>query len=211
MKSVYDKHFRNHNFAVGDHVMLWFPSHQRGISQCFQARWKEPWVITEIIGNTNCRLCDEKGSCKYVHMNQLKKVQIRDRILQGEQEHPQIDSDIVNDRTNVFELLEENDESNDDDDLLIVPRYPIENAWVDIDRSYILPTRTRSLARRGMVLYRCCTTPVTLFIIDCSVFKESLAVKKIYDKDRNSCIILCVYTLISSHILSELNKVGNNS
>ena len=55
----------------------------------------------------------------------------------------------VNATTNIFELLEENDESNDDDDLLIVPRYPIENAWVDIDRSNILPTRTRSLARRG--------------------------------------------------------------
>ena len=78
MKSVYDKHLRNHNFAVGDHVMLWFLSHQCGISQCFQPRWRGPWVITEIIGNTNCRLRDEKGNCKCVHMNQLKKVQTRD-------------------------------------------------------------------------------------------------------------------------------------
>ena len=107
-----------------------------------------PWVITEIIGNINCRLCDEKGNCKCVHMNQLKKVQIRDRTLQREQEYPQIDSDTVNGTTNIFELLEENDESNDGDDLLIVPRYPIENTWVDIDRSNILPARTRSLARR---------------------------------------------------------------
>ena len=88
MKSVYDKHLRNHNFVVGDHVMLWFPSHQSVISQCFQPRWREPWIITEIIGNTNCRLRDEKGNCKCVHMNQLKKVQIGDRILQREQEHP---------------------------------------------------------------------------------------------------------------------------
>ena len=60
MKSVYDKHLRNHNFAVGDRVMFWFPSQQRGISQCFQPRWRGPWVITEITGNTNCRLRDEK-------------------------------------------------------------------------------------------------------------------------------------------------------
>ena len=39
-------------------------------------------------------------------MNQLKKVQIRDRTLQREQEHPQIDSDTVNCTTYVFELLE---------------------------------------------------------------------------------------------------------
>ena len=49
MKSVYDKHLRNHNFAVGDYVMLWFPSHQHGISQCFQPRWRGPWVMKKLL------------------------------------------------------------------------------------------------------------------------------------------------------------------
>ena len=62
-----------------------------------------------------------------------------------------------------------------------------------------------------ILLHRCCTTPVIMYIIHRSVVLGSLAVRNrcIYDKDRNSCIILWVYTLNSLQILRNLNTVGN--
>ena len=57
--------------------MLWDPPHQKGISRCFQPRWQGPWVITDIIGPTNCRIMDSKENEKTIHFNQLKKVLTR--------------------------------------------------------------------------------------------------------------------------------------
>ena len=67
MKASYDCHATSHKFAIGEHVMIWDPPHQKGISRCFQPRWQGPWVITVIIGSTNCRILDSKGNVKTVH------------------------------------------------------------------------------------------------------------------------------------------------
>ena len=82
MKKVYDKHVTSHNFAVGDHVMLWDPPHRTGVSRSFQPKWQGPWTIVELIGTTNCQIKKEKGCRKYVHLNQLKKVVKMQKLLQ---------------------------------------------------------------------------------------------------------------------------------
>ena len=69
---------------------------------------------------------------------------------------------------------------------------------------------------------RCCTIagksaeansrvqPATIFIYrSFSCFREFSCEKPRHDKDRNSCIILWVYTLNSLRILSKLNNVDN--
>ena len=40
MKTSYDHHATSHKFAIGQHVMLWDPPHQKGISYYFQPRWR---------------------------------------------------------------------------------------------------------------------------------------------------------------------------
>ena len=77
MMASYDRHATSHKFAIGEHVLLWDLPHQKGISGCFQPRWQGPWVTTDIIGSTNCRIMNSKGNVKTVHFNQFKKVRIR--------------------------------------------------------------------------------------------------------------------------------------
>ena len=77
MKSSYDKTCSSHNIKVGDHVMLWWPYKVKGISSAFQPRWKGPYRVLRLIGDTNCSIVMGDGKTKNVHLNQLKQVQIR--------------------------------------------------------------------------------------------------------------------------------------
>ena len=77
MKKVYDRKNSSHTFEAGDSVMLWWPYYKPGISRSFQPRWSGPFVIEKLIGQTNCTIKLHDGSMKHVHLNQLKKVAVR--------------------------------------------------------------------------------------------------------------------------------------
>ncbi len=77
MKSSYDKKCSSHQFKEGDHVMLWWPYTVKGISRAFQPKWKGPYRITRLIGDTNCSIVMGDGNNKNVHLNQLKPVDVR--------------------------------------------------------------------------------------------------------------------------------------
>ena len=53
--------------------MLWHPPQKTGISRCFQAQWSGTWTITQLIGDLNCKLVNQRGQVSpTVHVNQLK-------------------------------------------------------------------------------------------------------------------------------------------
>ena len=78
MKSSYDKKNSRHEENVGDYVMLWWPYFRKGIPRSFQPKWKGPYMIKSLIGNTNCQILMNGGQVKNVHLNQLKPVLRRD-------------------------------------------------------------------------------------------------------------------------------------
>ena len=77
MKKAYDKKKSRHKFAVGDSVMLWWPYFKPGISRAFQPKWKGPYVIRRLVGDTNCTIELHDKSLKHVHLNQLKMAAVR--------------------------------------------------------------------------------------------------------------------------------------
>ena len=149
MKRAYDKHVTSHNFEVGDEVMIWDPPQRKKVSRSFQPKWSGPWKITRLIGNTNCRLENENGGDKYVHLNTLKKVKARlPQYGDGETSvpHPvelqtRSEGDSLID-PNIFECEITVDDDNQYENEL-QPRHPIDHAYVDIDQSNILEGRLR--------------------------------------------------------------------
>ena len=75
MKASYDRSSSSHAIKMGDSVMLWWPYFKKGISRAFQPKWKGPFLVKELNGDTNCTIVMEDGSDKHVHLNQLKPVQ----------------------------------------------------------------------------------------------------------------------------------------
>ena len=148
MKEMYDKNVTPHHYVVGDIVMLWNPPHRTGLSRSFQPKWQGPWTIIELIGNTNCQLENDKGVRKYVHLNQLKKIVKRNQNFKSEfipyectnPESTQYVDPLIFDNFSDFVLGKGTAEDNTDDG----PRYPIDNAYVDIDESNILENKFRT-------------------------------------------------------------------
>ena len=97
MKKQYDKNTSKHHYKINDTVMLWSPPQKKGISRCFQAKWLGPWIITELLGDLNCKLVNPSGKVSpTVHVNQLKYVPPRSvhmmnpsTVLKPTQETPQ--------------------------------------------------------------------------------------------------------------------------
>ena len=138
MKLIYDKSCSSHRFSEGDYVMLWWPYKVTGISHAFQPVWKGPYRITKIIGNTNCSIELGNGKCMNVHLNQLKRAEIR----------------LLNDDGSVFETMDDSfplDNSvgdlfdaismdNSTDNTFINQN----DRWCGLNFQNVLPARTRS-------------------------------------------------------------------
>ena len=73
----YDKQTRNQLFNIGESVTLWYPYKQNGLSRCLQPNWRGPWKILKFLSTSDCRIRNEKGEEKNVHINRLKRVGIR--------------------------------------------------------------------------------------------------------------------------------------
>ena len=154
MKQKYDKHNTKHDIQIGNKVMLWWPYYKKGIPRSFQPSWKGPFTVVELIGSTNCKIEDENGRLKCVHLNQLKVVQERNsytahrryippRVPTVEQVVDFGDFGSFGDVDGRVDQVE-----NDDDD----NSQPIVNhGWCNIDRSNILPNRTRNQGGGGNV------------------------------------------------------------
>ena len=148
MKKSYDRQATSHKFTIEKtHIMLWDPPHQKGISRCFQPRWQGPWVTTDIIGPTNCRIMVSKENEKTIHFNQLKKVLIRYNGLGYYVDH--VFSDCVMSESAKVGLDEietdcvpatKNDAQNIIDPIMDGP-------YLEIDEANVLPGRTRSSLR----------------------------------------------------------------
>ena len=150
MKKTYDKNVTKHNFQVGDMVMIWDPPSKKGLSRAFQAKWNGPWKITRFIGSTNCRLENDRGKDKYTHLNLLKKVNLRNPLYTNANicQTPTNDLLDVNYRVPAPPaelvdpmLFESVDDSENEEQ---GPRFPIDNAYVDVAESNIIEQRLRS-------------------------------------------------------------------
>ena len=123
--------------------MLWDPPHRKGLSKSFQPKWKGPWTIIKLIGNTNCQIQNEKGDNKYVHLNQLKKTERRKPFYNRNSK--------FSPNENAFKVREEVDSSifeipnrPNEEYVQYTPRHPIDNAYVDVDESNIVENRLRT-------------------------------------------------------------------
>jgi len=160
MKSTYDKNVKGQPITVGDHVMLWAPYTQNGLSRCFQPKWMGPWIVYSFTGPSNCKLLNEKGEYKNVHINQLKLIEQRNNHLlpPNKQISNTIDntntSNTINEKTvtneieditEPFDLFDETVTEHRQDIIPVhdIPHNIINEAWVDIDANNILPHRTR--------------------------------------------------------------------
>ena len=150
MKQTYDKNVTSHRFEVGDQVMIWDPPQRKGISRSFQPKWSGPWTISRFIGSTNCRLENDKGKEKFVHLNILKKVEARS-LQHDDRVQPTIVPPLFQPPPRgealvdpiIFESVDREDDDEEEDDDDYQPRYPIDAAYVDIDESNILERRLR--------------------------------------------------------------------
>ena len=152
MKQNYDKRNTNHNIQIGTQVMLWWPYYKRGIPRSLQPSWKGPFTVVDLIGNTNCKIEDECGRIKCVHLNQLKVVAVRNTYSSHRRYIPrpdpseeqyvsfdEISGGEVDDGAAHAEAVQDVDE-------------PIVNhGWCNIDEANILPNRTRNWGRGGNV------------------------------------------------------------
>ena len=143
MKKVYDRKNSHHTFEVGDSVMLWWPYRKKGISRAFQPRWTGPFEIQKLIGQTNCTLKLPDGNMKHVHLNQLKKVAVRNPSFC--QKSVNKDSCMGQSCARVFEAIW----NDDKDDESTVNDSTVENAenddsWCGLNTRNMIGTRTRS-------------------------------------------------------------------
>ena len=162
MKDQFDKGVKLAPFDVGDLVMLWKPYKKARTSGCFQPNWHGPWTIVKFTGNskTNCKItnCNDSSHKMNVHVNQLKLVKSSRTIP--------IDSEIIHDTQGsqntqepVRPFLDYLEDFEEDDGIVHVePQRIDENVeppaqneqpvqidqrWVTVDASNILPNRTR--------------------------------------------------------------------
>ena len=150
MKTTYDKKVSRYHIKEGDSVMLWWPYFKKGLSRSLQPKWKGPFLVKKVIGETNCTLTLDDGTEKHVHLNQLKPVERRRILNSHTQSTPQapakgvsVDSPVVElhdlpedetDYESASESLEDastGDERNND-------------RWCGVSGSNIIGTRTRS-------------------------------------------------------------------
>ena len=54
-----------------------YPYKHNGLSRCLQPNWRGPWTILKFLSTSNCRIRNEKGEEKNIHINQLKPIVIR--------------------------------------------------------------------------------------------------------------------------------------
>ena len=136
----------NSKCVTGQHGYRW-PYRKRGIPSSFQPSWRGPFVVTELIGNTNCKIKDEFGKIQSVHLNQLKLIEKRkdysNHIIRPEtckeKSYISFDDFIYDDGDHFVG----NDRENG-------PEEPIINhGWCNIDHENILPSRTRNFGKRG--------------------------------------------------------------
>ena len=138
-------------------MMIWDPPQKKGLSRAFQPKWNGPWKIIRFIGSTNCCIENERGLVKYLHLNLLKKVQARNPFYNESVEQTSVsglstnytetvnevelvDPDIFE---SVSEMVEDEQDSPEEDH---IPRYLIDNAYVDISDSNIIERRLRRLS-----------------------------------------------------------------
>lgn len=154
MKEKYDKRNTKHDIQIGNKVMLWWPYYKKGIPRSFQPSWKGPFTVVELIGNTNCRIEDEDGRIKCVHLNQLKVVQERNSYTAHRRYLPSrvtpveqvVDFGDFENLGDVDGRVTQAGNNGGDD------RQPIVNhGWCNIDESNILPNRTRNQGGGGNV------------------------------------------------------------
>ena len=82
MKHLYEKHTKQHHYQVHDTVMLWRPTHKKGISRCWQPKWSGPWTIVRLVGEVNCQLINAAHKLSpVVHVNQLRQIPKRSTHL----------------------------------------------------------------------------------------------------------------------------------
>ena len=139
MKATYDKRNTDHQLREGDQVMLWWPYTKKGISRAFQPKWKGPYQISRLIGDTNCDIVLENGEVKSVHLNQLKLVQKRNDY---ETQTPVvIDQESCTRSDSVVDLFDFLG-----DETIIVENNNVnpEDRWCGIDERNVVQSRTRS-------------------------------------------------------------------
>ena len=176
MKQQYDKRSRNLKFSVGDIVMLWKPYKKKGLSGCFQPKWDGPWSIVKFTGKRkmNCKIirCEDSEQTLNVHVNQLKIVQENENGFYIEKEvlTDKADHNIIRNQTpdTFLDYLDDFGELDDrfvnDNDIgnprveqrpvEVAPAQQIDQRWVSLDASNIIPgDRTRG-ARRDYSEYR---------------------------------------------------------
>ena len=151
--------------SIGDHVMIWTPYTKKGLSACFQPKWTGPWIVYSFTGPSNCKLLNKKGEYKNVHINQLKSVEQRDdrSLVSKDQLTPSNSTNIPEIHESTDDILAEPFDIFEDtvaDHIPNIPNFPepnipiapeihaippdiINEAWVDINASNIIPQRTR--------------------------------------------------------------------
>ena len=156
MKHSFDKHTTPIPINVGDHVMLWTPYKKQNLSRCFQPNWSGPWIVQQYTGPTNCKLINDKGHIKNVHVNQLKRIEERHIHLSDsnyKQTTHHVNDNVSQPRSSCTEIFNLFDENNIETLRNVTPEQTehnvINRAWVDIAQNNILPTRTRSGGTRG--------------------------------------------------------------
>ena len=164
MKRQYNKKAGRYcNLSVGDNVMLWDPYFNAKLSRCFQRKWTGPFIIETFTGDTNCKIINSSGQYKFVHVNQLKRIEPRKHDLNVKSDFTvkpskslvakrQIQENNVDSR---FILFDSDSEADVEaavpigivEEAIRHPRAVIEQHWVAIDPNNIIPSRTRSGAR----------------------------------------------------------------
>ena len=148
MKASYDRSSSSHAIKVGDSVMLWWPYFKKGISRAFQPKWKGPFLVKELNGDTNCTIVMEDGSDKHVHLNQLKPVQQR-HATAAEAQDVDEPVDLRREFCDALDVLCEDEEESDyesavehleDDDV----EDEEDDRWCGVDEGNIILPRTRS-------------------------------------------------------------------
>ena len=146
MKTIYDQKNSKHNIEVGNQVMLWWPYHKKGISRAFQPRWKGPYVVTRLIGNTNCTIQMENDKCKNVHLNQLKLVQQRNETLLRRDDLNCDTVEVYDHIGDLFDIMDPDGSISEGSVNEPEEEHEVgmDDRWCGVDHGNILHSRTRS-------------------------------------------------------------------
>ena len=93
-KEWYDRKAREMELKEGDQVFLLLPD----CTEKFQAKWRGPYKIKKQLGKVNYEIMmPERGSCKIVHINLLKKWHHRETVYANViEEDPEIVDYVMN-------------------------------------------------------------------------------------------------------------------